>query len=763
MKKASRIIFTLFTTLFLQSIARADGLIVIHDAPRVAGHFTFAPLEVVYHHVKVDITDQVAMTSVDQEFYNPNNQQLEGTYIFPLPEGAHIDKFAMDIDGKITEAELLSSDKARSLYEEIVRKSKDPALLEYIGRDAFKVRIFPIEAHSRKRIKISYTQLMKNDSGLTEYVYPMNTEKFSSRPLKDVSVKVNITNTQPLRSVYCPSHNCDVRRDGDNKAVVGFEDHNIRPDTDFKLIFSTDPKALGINLMTYRNGNEDGYFLLMASPGNGITEKAAPQAKDITFVLDTSGSMAGAKMEQARKALKFCLANLNAEDRFDVIRFSTEPEPLFDKLQPADKANLDRADKFVNDLKAIGGTAIDAALKKALSYPTDSKRPYLIIFLTDGLPTVGENKEDRIVANIKNISSTIRIFPFGIGTDVNTHLLDRIANDTNAFSQYVLPEEDLEIKLSNFYAKIKEPMLTNVKVTYTGDVKTSQLYPAVLADLFKGQMLTSFGRYSGSGKGTVKITGMYNGKEQEFTTDVNFAASDNKQSFIPKLWATRRVGWLLDEIRMHGESKELKEEVIRLAREHGIVTPYTAYLIMEDETRRNVPASARNMREFEGDDLARARAKDAYDSTKKEAASEVNRSGGQAVANAQAMDALKATTQAPGEKSGNGSLTVGKGDARLSPATAQQQNASPQPNFGYRSAQNYNQQARVVKGRAFYQNGDQWTDSTIQSNANAKKVEIKFGTDEYFALITKHPDAAAWISLGNSVDVMIDNTIYCIR
>ena len=210
---------------------------------------------------------------------------------------------------------------------------------------------------------------------------------------------------------------------------------------------------------------------------------------------------------------------------------------------------------------------------------------------------------------------------------------------------------------------------------------------------------------------------------------------------------------------MHGESKELKEEVIRLAREHGIVTPYTAYLIMEDEKTRNVPVAARNMREFEDDATARNRAKDAYDSTKKEAISERDRSGGQAVTNAQAMDALKASTQPQMPNAAASPLSVAKSSIEYSARGE----SDKERNYGYRRAQNYNQQARVVNGRAFYQNGEQWTDSTIQANASAKKVEIKFGSDEYFALLTKHPDAAAWVALGTNVDVMLDNTIYCIR
>jgi Ca-activated chloride channel family protein len=182
--------------------AWGDGLIVVRDATvRVPGHFAFAPLEVTYHNVSVTIDQGVATTAVDQEFYNPNPQRLEGTYIFPLPDGAAIDKFAMDVDGQMMEAELLSADKARSIYEEIVRRQRDPALLEYAGRGAFKVRIFPIEPNSKKHVKLQYSQLIKSDGGLSEYVYPLNTEKFSARPVGRVSVKVVLKAGTAIKNV----------------------------------------------------------------------------------------------------------------------------------------------------------------------------------------------------------------------------------------------------------------------------------------------------------------------------------------------------------------------------------------------------------------------------------------------------------------------------------------------------------------------------------------------------------------------------------
>ena len=245
----------------------ADGFIVVPDPPHhVVGHFSFAPLQVTFHKVTVEVKDLVAVTTVDQEFYNPNDAQLEGTYLFPLPAGAHIDRFSLDINGRMMEAELLPAEKARAIYEDIVRRAKDPALLEYAGRDAFKVRIFPIEPRSRKRVRITYTELLKSDAGLVEYVYPLNTEKFSSAPLEAVSVVVTLDGKQPLKTVYCPSHDADVRRHGERKAVVGWEARDAWPDTDFKVVFSRTPDPLGIDLVTHRPAGAQGTFLLMISP-----------------------------------------------------------------------------------------------------------------------------------------------------------------------------------------------------------------------------------------------------------------------------------------------------------------------------------------------------------------------------------------------------------------------------------------------------------------------------------------------------------------
>src|SRR3954452_9416432 len=259
----NRKLMLLLTGCFLGLLchARADGFIYVERPIYVPpGHFPFAPLEVTSHHVDVKIEDQVAITAIDQEFYNPNDQRLEGIYMFPVPKGAHIDKFSMEIGGKTVDAELLPADKARGIYEDIVRKMRDPALLEYAGRDLFKVRIFPIEPRSRKPIKNSYTELLRSDAGTVSYLYPLSTEKFSAQPIKNLSVKIELKSTEPLASIYSSSHKVEIKRDGPNRAVIGYESKDEKPDTDFQLVYSSDTRDVGLRLLTYKPDADDGYF-----------------------------------------------------------------------------------------------------------------------------------------------------------------------------------------------------------------------------------------------------------------------------------------------------------------------------------------------------------------------------------------------------------------------------------------------------------------------------------------------------------------------
>jgi len=728
----------------------------------------FAPLEVSFTKADVKIRDQFATTKVEQEFYNPNPRPLEGTFLFPVPKGAHLDKFTMNIDGKPVEAELLAADKARGIYEDIVRRQRDPALLEYAGRDVFKVRIFPIEAQARKKITLTYSQLLKSDAGLVSFILPLNTEKFSAKPLRSVSLKLDLESKRALKSIYSPTHKVEVKRDGAHKATIGFEASDVKPDGDFQLFYTQDDSDLGVSLLTYKPAGEDGYFLLLASPGVE-TKNTKVIPKDVVFVLDTSGSMAGAKLQQAKKALAFCVENLNDGDRFEILRFATEVESLFDQLRDASQQNRSQAQKFIESLKPIGGTAIDDALKKAVALrPDGGSRPYVLVFLTDGRPTVGDIDEQHIIETAtKSKTGLTRIFCFGIGTDVNTHLLDNIAEETKAFSTYVLPEEDIEVKVSSFFTKIKEPVLANPALKFPDDVRVTKIYPAPLPDLFKGGQLLVAGRYSGRGEGAIQIEGTVNGETKKFAYDVKFPGESAENDFIPRLWATRRVGYLLDEIRLRGENKELKDEVTELARKYGIVTPYTAYLILEDEQRRNVPLGMQSLRQ--SGEVARlgfggARGAERFNRMK------LDKAGDGAVADARSFSYLK-SAEAPGQAivSGNleslrePSLALQLRDSYgISGSAAAGAAASATPALTTVTvAHSMEEQSRFTGGRTFFRHGDKWIDSQVQKqNTQTRRVRIEFGSKDYFDLMTRRAEVKSWLALGSKVEFMLGDTIY---
>ncbi len=756
-------VMALFCAVFgaLVSNGWADGFIIVREPVIVPPHhFPFAPLEVKYHHVSVNIDGQIATTTVDESFYNPNPQSVEGTYLFPVPKLAQIDKFSMQVNGKEQEAELLDAGKARDIYEDIVRKLRDPALLEYADRSVFKVRIFPIEGHSDKQVKIVYSEVLKSDSGLVSYVYPLNTEKFSSAPIGDVSVTVNVSESDTLSAIYSPSQEVDVKRTDSTHAVVGYEAKNVRPNTDFQLYFSTKKSGAALDLVTYKTSDDDeGYFMLLASPGALTESKHLP--KDVTFVLDTSGSMADDdKLVQAKKALAYCLANLNPDDRFEVIRFSTEPEQLFGKLTLADDKAVEEAQHFVQKMRPRGGTAIYSALHQAMGLRTDkSDRPYTIVFLTDGMPTVGETSEEAIVGETDEaLKQGTRIFCFGMGTDVNAKLLDRIAENTHAVSDYVLPTEDIEVKVSTFFDKVKEPVLAQVKVNFPDGIRVTKMYPEPMPDLFKGDQVVVCGRYTADGSGDASLEGVTEEGKEKFTVPLTFPKESKDQPFVAKLWATRRVGYLLDQIRMNGENAEVKQEVTDLARQFGLVTPYTAYLIAEDEKTRNVGVNNRVMSDLDKDSQARDTSYQAYHQF------QTQESGGEGVGAARAQNAMKNANNAAdydtlqNEASKTMNAPMG-GVIRGGNFERSASSVDTAPTAEQRLIQ-YTLNQKVVAGRAVFLTGDEWVDSKVSKVNSDKVTTIKFGTDDYFTFISNHPDALPFLALGDHVKMALADGVY---
>ena len=561
-------------SLLLGSVAAsADGMIVPDDPDR-------GWLAIVYHDVTVTARDGVVTTHVDQLFRNTTGDDVEGRYLFPLPPGAIVTSFTMWVDGQALEARLLDADEARQIYEDFVRRAIDPALLEYVGRDTLSARIYPIPAGGERRIEITYTELLSAEAGLYRYRYPLDTERFSAVPLERVSITVDLETTAPLTAVYSPTHPLTVARVGDRAASAAYQDSYVLPADDFLLYYAVSTDEMGMTLLTYRAPGEDGVFLLITTPPQVASTAAIP--KDLVFVLDKSGSMSGQKIDQAKEALQFILQNLNPDDRFAVISFSDFSEALRTTLQPVTASNVAEAVAWASRIEAGGGTNIDQALNLAFSLFEANDRPRFLIFLTDGEPTVGETDPVVIAEHAREANAAdARVFVFGVGNDVNTVLLDQLATENRGTTTYVLPHESLEARLAGFYRKIASPVLADPVLTVDG-VEIYDVLPRVLPDVFRGTQSIVVGRYRGSGEGLITVSGQSAGESVAFATTGLFPDVALETAFLPRLWAGRKIAYLLDNIRLYGESDELVDEVIALSVRYGIITPYTSFLVEED-------------------------------------------------------------------------------------------------------------------------------------------------------------------------------------
>ncbi|MDX9753852.1 MAG: VIT and VWA domain-containing protein [bacterium] len=531
--------------------------------------------------IDTNITDQTAITRVEQVFHNPHSRAMEATYLFPVPKGAHLSKFTLEIDGEDVKAEMMDRKKAEQIYESIVRNLRDPGLLTYAGQDLIQAKIFPIEANKTKKIQLRFEEILPYDQGSSRYTYPLNINTLCKKPIEFLKITAQIQSERPLRNIYSPSHDIQTDRRGETKASVKFSAENILPDQDFTLLFSVSPDPIGLHLLTYKERDKDGFYLLLAAPA--VKQEEEAQAKTVVFVLDTSGSMKGDnKIEQARKAMEYCIRSLNSQDQFALLTFSDEILHQTDGLIPASAENREKTLDKIKEINASGGTHIDGALQAALSMlKENTERAAYLLFLTDGCPTVGEREPDAIIKHVKEWNQTkSRCFTFGVGYDVNTRLLDNLSQNNKGLSTYVKPKEDIEIAVSSLYSKIADPVLTDLQLDF-GDVVVSKQYPTPLPDLFSGSQLVVLGRYKEGGSETLTLSGTANGKKQSFSQEFSFPSHDTSLSYIPRLWAARRIGYLMNEIRSQGKNQELVDEIVDLSKTYGILTEFTAFLVEE--------------------------------------------------------------------------------------------------------------------------------------------------------------------------------------
>ena len=674
------------------------------------------------------IVDQVARVQVAQTFRNVGGTQMEVCFVFPLPYDGAVERMTLMVDGKELPAQLLKAEEARRIYEEIVRKNRDPALLEWLGAGMFKTSVFPVPAGAERTVSLRYSQLLRKDHGITDFLIPLSTARYTAEAPENVRIQLSIEASSPIKNIYSPTHTIDIQRPDDKHAVVKFSASRQVPGGDFRMFYDCGTGTMGASVLTYRpSEGEDGYFLLLMSPEVKPGHAERP-AKTCVFVVDRSGSMSGAKIEQAKGALKFVLNNLREGDLFNVIAYDSEVTSFRPELQRFSEETRKAALGFVEGIYAGGSTNIDAALRAAFAQLVDDKRPSYVIFLTDGLPTVGEQNEMKIVENARAANKVrARLFDFGVGYDVNARLLDRLAREGFGQSEYVKPEESIEAHISRLYNRIGAPALSHVSLAYAFDAPRAEegqiinrTYPKDVYDIFEGEQLVIVGRYRRAGAARVTVTGRIGDEQRtfDFPATLSGRTADDTYGFIEKLWAVRRIGEIIDELDLKGRNEELIRELVALSTKHGVLTPYTSFLADE---RTNIYALH--------DNAVRARRSlGAMDSF----------SGSGGVAQRAAKGAYQTARSAPAA-----------GRVEFQDLDGRQQEAATVQNLG---------------NKTFYCRKQQWIDSTVTPEMEKNAQPLVQFSDEYFKLAAKYGRSMAqYLAFDEPVVVNIAGQCYRIE
>ncbi len=808
-------------TLGALGTANSQGILMpdrppIHRPPRpipLPAPGSYQPFYVKNMKVSTIINDAVAETTIEQTFVNSSPVAQEGTYLYPLPEGATPTGFTMTVGDKTMEPRILTHDEAHTIYEGYVRRYRDPALLEYVGRNLIKASVYPIPPQGERVIRMRYTEILKPQGEVRKYSYPLSTSRFGSRPVGAVTVSIKLNTSSPIKNVFSPTHELSIRKPDEKTATASYEATNDVSDRDLTLFYSTSADDVGLSLLTYKSGDRDGYFMLLAAPRVTIP-KSKILPKHIVFCLDRTGSMTGKKIDQARKSLLYCLDNLNPEDRFDVITFNEAPDVLTQTLVPATRENVAKAKKFVENIEANGGTNIDDALKASLAlFKENDGKENMIVFITDGLPTVGETNIGTILQHVRELNGDkttaqlssgvklaslardagkhVRLFCFGLGYDVNVPFLDRLADLGKGESDFVKPEENTEPRVTAFYNKVTSPILANVKLAFNG-ADVYDVYPKYLPDMFKGSQMVVTGRFRGNGKGTVTLSGLSHGTDESFKLNTAFGEGDGSNTFLPRIWATRKLGFLIDQIRLSDNpagNKEVIDEIVRLSKEYGVITEYTSFLV--DENERVALGFQGGGRDGEidyvngvnGDNVRREVARRAiqYGESGKEVTDQSGR----------AKD-LKSNSQAFSRyQSANGSIAANE-PARAYDSAHPENSTSFKGNFGGaagdkfsafrndlskkspnpRSVRGKNQagkklegegsggqnevQLQVVSDRTFFkQSNNLWQDQSYDAKKQ-KIIKIQAFSDAHFALLKAFPALGAYSSVGEEVLICVN-------
>lgn len=526
---------------------------------------------------------------VDEAFTNRGGRLGEADYLFPLPPGAAFRNLRLSINGQMVAGEVMDAAHARSVYEEIVRTMRDPALVEWMGSGLLRTRIFPILPGETKRVSVEFDAVVprEGDALRIDYSRGQSVGRYDGRsggqePAAAAgsadSYVLRYARSEPLGRPYSPSNGLTMR-DSAGMHLVEARDRGANVMVLIPLLLGD---RAAITVLTHGQQRDSGFAMITISPPR-THERAS--ARDVTFVIDVSGSMSGTKMQQARAAGRALLGTLQPADRFRLISFSSDVQDFRSGFVYATGDNLAAGTRYLDGLSANGGTNIGAALDDALRGQTETaNRLRLVLFLTDGQPTVGETNVDRITEQAQRERGDARLFTFGLGADVNSALLERLSMDGRGTAQFVRPDENVERMVSVVAERLTDPVATDLRVRVDGhDVQLRDMVPSMPMDLFGGQDLVVMARYAGAGAARVTVEGRSHGHAVRWTSDAQFADVSAENGFIPRLWAAQRIGYLSAERRRSGANAEVDGEIRALGERYGIPTEFTSYLVQEPQ------------------------------------------------------------------------------------------------------------------------------------------------------------------------------------
>ncbi len=648
--------------------------------------------------VRAELADRVIKWEVRETFRNTGGPLGEADYLFPLPQGAAFENLQLSINGELVSGETLAADEARRVYEDIVRRKRDPALVEWMGYGLLRARIFPLAAGDEKTVVVRFQSVAQREGDAMRVDYLRDDARNDSSASNE---RWNFTLSYPTHhgfgKPYSPTHNVAAVRDGE-VAITGPE----RAIT--VLVPVARPTGASITVLPYRASSEDGFALIALTPP---VQHASTTPRDVTFVLDVSGSMMGKKIEQARAAGKQLVASLRPGDRFRLIDFSTDVRTFRDGWAQANSDNLAAADKYFGQLEAEGSTNIEAALTEAMNNQSDdAERLPIVLFITDGEPTVGERNADKLVASMVAKRGRTRLFTFGLGADVNASLLEQLALEGRGTAQFVRPDENVERAVSLVAGRLSGPVATDLVVHTDDNIQLKNLSPSGPIDLFEGQDAIVLARYAGTGSTHITFQGHTAAGPVEWTQTVTFPDRERANPFVARLWATQRIGYLSAERHKHGANPEVDDEIRQLGMRFGIPTELTSYLVQEPDGSL---AARRDMRAMNGPQLNQVA---------------VTGSAQPASAPVAAFQAAKSASIA------REATTLAYADSTGPVAKKQLQQAG---------------------GRTFWKKDSVWVDSRWHDGMHV--VKVKPYSAAYFALLNAVPDLRTALSVGDAVRV----------